>query len=69
MLADRRIALIGAGMMGEAMIAGLLDQQLVTPDQITATGPREERRVELRDRFGLHVTEDNRAAQRRQYPR
>jgi pyrroline-5-carboxylate reductase len=62
MLADRRIALIGAGMMGEAMIAGLLDQQLVTPDQITATGPREERRVELRDRFGLHVTEDNRDA-------
>ncbi len=62
MLSDRRIALIGAGMMGEAMIAGLLEKELVAPNQIVATGPREERRDYLQQRFGLSVSDDNRAA-------
>jgi len=59
MLKDLRIAVIGAGIMGEAMIGGLLRHELVAPDQITATGPREERRDELARRYGIRTTGDN----------
>jgi len=59
MLKDLRIAVIGAGIMGEAMIGGLLRQELVAPDQIVATGPREERRAELAERYGIRAIADN----------
>jgi pyrroline-5-carboxylate reductase len=62
MLQHLTIAFIGAGMMGEAMIAGLLKEQLVPADQIIATGPRGERRDALREQYGVRVTDDNRAA-------
>lgn len=62
MLNELRIAFIGAGMMGEAMIAGLLKEALVPAEQIIATGPREERRKYLHERFGIQVTDDNRDA-------
>src|SRR4029079_208070 len=45
--------------MGEAMIGGLLKQELVPPEQITATEPREGRRNEIAQRYGVRVTEDN----------
>ena len=62
MLTDLRIALIGAGVMGEAVISGLLRQELVNPDQILATAPREERRHELRERYGIAISDDNHEA-------
>lgn len=62
MIRDLRIAVIGAGVMGEAMIGGLLRHELVAPDQIMATGPREERRIELQQRYGVRATDDNEEA-------
>lgn len=62
MLHDLTIAFIGAGMMGEAMIAGLLKEQLVPATQIIATGPRQEHRERLHARYGVNVTDDNREA-------
>ena len=62
MLQHLTIAFIGAGMMGEAMIAGLLKEQLVPADQIIATGPRADRRDALHERYGVRVTDDNRVA-------
>ena len=62
MLQHVTIAFIGAGMMGEAMIAGLLKEQLVPADQIIATGPRPERREALHEKYGIRVTDDNREA-------
>jgi pyrroline-5-carboxylate reductase len=59
MIRDLRIAVIGAGVMGEAMISGLVKQDLVAPEQIVATEPRAERRAEIADRYGIRVTEDN----------
>lgn len=60
MIKDLRIAVLGAGVMGEAMIGGLLRQELVPPEQIVATEPRAERRAELETRYpGLRVAEDN----------
>ena len=64
MIRDLRIAVIGAGIMGEAMIGGLLRQELVAPDQIIATGPREERRTELAQRYGIRAIADNAEAAR-----
>ncbi len=45
--------------MGEAMVKGLLHEQLVGPDQIMASHPREERARELADRYGIETTLDN----------
>ena len=56
------ITFVGAGAMAEAMIKGLLDRRLVTPDRIVAAGPRAERGTELRERYGVLTTADNRAS-------
>ncbi len=61
-LGDLSFAFLGAGMMGEAMIAGLLKQRLVDPGRIVATARRAERCAELAARHGIAVTADNRAA-------
>jgi len=59
MLNGNTIAFIGSGIMGEAMIKGLLRQNLVAPGEIIASGPREERGRELVERYGIRVTTDN----------
>jgi pyrroline-5-carboxylate reductase len=62
MLQNLSLALIGAGAMGEAMIAGLLDQKLLAPEQIFASTPRSDRRQALAERYGIRTTGDNREA-------
>jgi pyrroline-5-carboxylate reductase len=62
MFSDLTIAFIGSGNMGEAMIQGLLKRDLVTPTQIIASDPREERGQELGERYGVRHTTDNLAA-------
>jgi len=58
-LGDSRISFIGSGVMGEAMIKGLLKQRLVTTAQIVAADPYEPRLRELRERYEIEVTTDN----------
>jgi pyrroline-5-carboxylate reductase len=48
--------------MAEAMVAGLLGQKLVAPEQIVASHPREDRRRRLTERFGIPAVEGNREA-------
>ena len=62
MFSDLTIAFIGSGNMGESMIHGLLKRDLVTPTQIVASDPREERGQELTERYGVRHTTDNLAA-------
>ncbi len=62
MFADVTISFIGSGTMAEAMIRGLLSQKLTSPDQIIASGPREERGDHLHERHGIRCTTDNQAA-------
>jgi len=51
--------------MAEAMISGLLKGELVLPNNIVASGPREERGRELREHFpGITVTTSNVEASR-----
>ncbi len=62
MATNSRIAVVGAGTIGEALIAGLLSSGWRTAADIVATGRREERIVELRERFGIEATLSNRDA-------
>jgi pyrroline-5-carboxylate reductase len=57
-----RIGFIGSGVMGEVMIKGLLDLQVVPPERIWAAGPRSERAAELNQRYGIHGITTNREA-------
>ena len=59
-LADAVVAFVGAGVMAESMIAGLLKRGLVGPDRIVASHPRADRRKRLEDRFGIRAVEGNR---------
>jgi pyrroline-5-carboxylate reductase len=58
-LSDETLAFVGCGMMGEAMIKGLLRRGLVDPRQIIASHPRTERCLELENRYGVRVTDSN----------
>ena len=62
MLSDIRIALIGPGVMAEAMLKGLLNKMLATPEQLCISGPNEERNQELHATYGVRPFSDNRAA-------
>lgn len=61
-LRDETLAFIGCGMMGEAMIKGLLRDELVDPRQIVASHPRAERCLELESLYNVRVTSANREA-------
>ena len=61
-LATARLAFIGCGVMAEAMIAGLLRQRLVTPEQIVGSHPRAARRAELQAKHAIRMVESNRVA-------
>jgi pyrroline-5-carboxylate reductase len=58
-LAGVKVAFIGSGVMGEAMLAGLLAQGLVDPSQVIASHPRADRREQLVERYGVSVAESN----------
>jgi len=62
MLNETTLAFIGSGTMAEAMIKVILDKKLIPPKQIIGSGPRQERGQELRDRYGIEATTDNREA-------
>lgn len=62
MLRDLKISVIGPGAMGEAVIGGLLRQELVPAEQILVSHPRDERRRELQARYGVQASADNVAA-------
>jgi len=59
---NKQIAFIGSGIMAEAMIAGLLRKELAKPENIIASGPREERGAELQKKYGIKSTTNNAAA-------
>ena len=56
---NRKIAFIGPGAMAEAIIAGLLRNKLAKPENIIASGPRQERGLELNKKYGIKTTTDN----------
>ena len=59
MFKDKNVAFIGCGVMGEAMMRGLIRQEIVTPDHIYAADPLPARLEDLRERYGVHITSSN----------
>jgi pyrroline-5-carboxylate reductase len=57
-----KLAFVGAGVMAEAIIGGLLNRGMVTPERIVASHPRADRRKRLEERFGIATVEGNREA-------
>ncbi|MGE5507085.1 MAG: pyrroline-5-carboxylate reductase [Chitinophagales bacterium] len=62
MAAESRIAVLGGGVMGEALVSGMLAAGKVAPEAVTVTDVRAARLSELSERLGVRVTQDNRAA-------
>jgi pyrroline-5-carboxylate reductase len=58
-LENARLSFIGCGVMAESMIAGLLNESLIPPDRITGSHPRELRRRELAEKYGITMVESN----------
>jgi pyrroline-5-carboxylate reductase len=56
---DITIGFIGSGIMGEAIIASLLNQKLVTPNQIFAADPNQNRTDTLKADYGIPTTHSN----------
>jgi pyrroline-5-carboxylate reductase len=62
-MADRRkIVFVGPGVMAEAIVGGLIQRAGVPAADIGVCGPRAERLQEFKDRLGVRVDSDSRAA-------
>ena len=59
---NKKIAFIGPGVMAEAIIAGLLRKKLAKPENMIASGPREERGTELNKKYKIKTITDNASA-------
>ena len=58
----RRITFIGSGAMGEAMIKGMVAQEVVQAAQIMASDPVADRREQMKSQFGILTSESNHSA-------
>src|SRR5436189_151164 len=56
---SKTIGFVGAGNMAEAMIRGLLRGGDFAAEGVSASGPREERMRELREKYSINATTDN----------
>jgi pyrroline-5-carboxylate reductase len=61
---EMRVGIVGAGVMAEAMIAGLLADRAVAPDALVASHPRRDRRETLSQRYGIRAVGGNKEAAR-----
>jgi len=61
---EKRVAFLGGGKMGEALISGLIRSGGRTTDEIVVTCRREERARELAGKYGVTATLDNAEAAR-----
>jgi pyrroline-5-carboxylate reductase len=57
-----RVGIVGAGVMAEAIIGGLVANRAVRPELLAASHPRRERREALAERHGIHSVAGNRDA-------
>ena len=63
-MTDRRVALLGGGKMGEALMSGLIRSGGRSVDEIMVTCRREERARELAGKYGVTASLDNAEAAR-----
>jgi pyrroline-5-carboxylate reductase len=63
-LRGARLGIVGTGVMAEAMLAGLLERDLIAPGEALCTHPRAARREQLATTHGVRTAADNREAVR-----
>src|SRR5881394_3927593 len=61
-MSTRKIAILGGGRIGEALLSGLLSSGWRDAGEIVVTSREEDRISELRERYGVEATADNAAA-------
>jgi pyrroline-5-carboxylate reductase len=61
-MSERKIAILGGGRIGEALLSGLLSSGWRDAGEITITSRSDERLAELHERYGAEATADNVAA-------
>lgn len=59
MMNSQTLSIIGPGVMAEAIIAGLIRNQVLPSQKIIAAGPRPERGSELIEHYGIRFSTDN----------
>lgn len=62
MLNGKKVAMIGSGNMGEALVGGLVGSNSSEPDHIICTDIRREKLDEMHKRYGVRTTTDNQEA-------
>ncbi len=62
MLEGKRLAIIGAGKLGETLLKGLLEAGVIRPSDIIVTAGHQPRLDQLKERFGVSGTLSNLAA-------
>src|SRR5215813_9360271 len=62
MLRDKKLAVLGAGKIGEALIRGLLEAQAIDVAKVIVTAGHQQRLDVLKERFGIKGTLSNRTA-------
>ena len=65
MFENKRIAVLGAGKLGEALISGMLDAGIVKKEQFIATAAHQERLDQIQKKLGIETTLSNGEAVRR----
>ena len=61
-MTERTVAFLGGGRMGEALVSGLIRSGGRSADQIVITCRRDERALELKERYGVTATLSNQEA-------
>lgn len=59
MATEAKIAVLGTGKLGEAILSGLFDAGCVAPEEVIATAAHQERLDDLGERLGVRTTLDN----------
>jgi pyrroline-5-carboxylate reductase len=59
---EHRLAIVGCGTMGEAILAGLLRVEQLAPHEVVVTARRADQARRLHERYGVTALTDNRAA-------
>lgn len=59
---NKQFAIVGPGVMGEAIINGLINKKVAVPENIITSGPRQERLEELTGQYQVRSNLSNRKA-------
>src|SRR5262245_24646427 len=62
MTKEKKLAVLGAGKMGETLIAGMLEGGIITNDTVIATAKHAERLELLEEKYKISTTASNRRA-------